>query len=343
VRTVEIAYTDIRNVETAKGLLGATLSVDVWADGRYTFTPAGRDSLTAATEYLERVSTCWQRVVALLEDVRDQTETLVAALEDGRVDDAAEASEALERKLENASERVETSGSGVREVLTERIRRAEQTFHRRRIDARVNRAETLIRQGRNQTDSRAYTGAYASYTRAREHLETALMAAIEHGFDVVDIQTRIDDVANRIDSLRVRPIALAHQARERAQKTDHTDIAVQAWQDALDHYRDALTAGWGTDFDFSGNVEELPARIESTVEQLLAARRRFARELLVDGISYRDAGDLETGVERFTMADTQLDAAAQLAREYRSGDPAAIREQKRAMVRHRSAITLASI
>jgi hypothetical protein len=207
----------------------------------------------------------------------------------------------------------------------------------------VNRAEILIRQGRNQTDSRAYTGAYASYTRAREHLETALMAAIEHGFDVVDIQTRIDDVANRIDSLRVRPIALAHQARERAQKTDHTDIAVQAWQDALDHYRDALTAGWGTDFDFSGNVEELPARIESTVEQLLAARRRFARELLVDGISYRDAGDLETGVERCTMADTQLDTAAQLAREYRSGDPAAIREQKVETKRHRSAVTLASI
>lgn len=343
VTTVEIPYTDIRNVETAKGLLGATLSVDVWADGRYTFTPADRDSLTAATEYLERVSTCWQRVVALLEDVRDQTETLAAALEDGRADDAAEASEALERKLENASERVATSGSGVREVLTERIRRAEQTFHGGRIDARVDRAEILMRQGRNQTDSRAYTGAYASYTRAREHLETALMIAIEHGFDAADIQTRIDDVANRIDSLRVRPIALAHQARERAHKTEHTDIAVQAWQDALDHYRDALTAGWGTDFDFSGDVEELPARIESTVEQLLAARRRFARELLMDSISYRDAGDLETAVARLTMAGTQLDAAAQLAREYRSGDLAAIREQKRGIVRHRSAITLASI
>jgi hypothetical protein len=340
VRTVEIPHTDIRNVETEKRLLGATLSVDVWAAGSYTFTPADRDSLTAATEYLERVSTCWQRVVALLEDVHDQTETLVTAVEDGRVDDATEASEALERKLENALNRVEMSGSGVREVLTERIRRAERTFHRRRIDAHVDRAEILVWQGRNH-DSRAYTGAYASYTRAREHLETALVIAIEHGFDVVDIQTRIDDVANRMDSLR--PIALAHQARERAQKTDHTDIAVQAWQDALDHYRDALTAGWGTDFDFSGDVEKLRARTESTVEQLLAARRRFARELLIDGISYCDAGDLETAVERCTMADTQLDTAAQLAREYRSGDPAAIREQKVETKRHRSAVTLASI
>lgn len=341
---IEIPYTDIRTVEADEGLLGATLTVEVWVDGTYRLTPNNREDLAPAADYLERISACWQRVIAALEEVHEQKDRLAAAREGGRETKAREARETAEGQLEKAVKRVEESGEGARDILRERIRSTEREFHRTRMDAHIRRAEVLLRQARHGTDSRAYTDAYESYERAREHLERTLVIAIDHGFDrASEIQELIDTVENRTDALVVQPIALAHQARERAEGTEKPDVAVQAWQDALDHYRDALTAGWGRAFDFSGQDGTLRPKIERTVADLIAARREFARILLDDGIKYRDAGDLETADKRFEMARNQLDAAEQLAREYRSGDRDAIHEQRDRVERHRSALAVVSI
>jgi tetratricopeptide (TPR) repeat protein len=120
-------------------------------------------------------------------------------------------------------------------------------------------------------------------------------------------------------------MAMAHQARERAMATDKHAVAVEHWQDAFEQYRNALTAGWGTDIDFA-DTEQLKERIEETVGDLIGAHRAYAETLEAAGDRALDsAGDTESARTRYRQARNQVDDALGLAREFRSGDPDAMR------------------
>lgn len=326
--TIEIPYTDIRAVELDSGLLGATLRVEVWSEGTYEFTPSRGGPLEETEAFLERISGCWQRVAGALEGAQDQAELVREHLVSGQRDAAESAAETATQKLERARERVSESGDGAVEVLSARIDGTRRELRRTRMEARVERAEVLLREANHQTDATAYGGAYRSYERAREHLETALVIDVRQGFDRTDeLQSKLADVETRIDHLEVRPMALALQARERAQKTDTRRVEVSAWQEAFEHYRDALTEGWGTDLDFSAREDELAFETECVVGYLIRARREYADELAADADAERQSGDTEAAVEHTEAACDQLRAARDLARQFRSGDPGPLQDR----------------
>ncbi|WP_436936168.1 hypothetical protein [Halovenus marina] len=316
-----VPYTDLRDIRAADSLFRSTLVVDVWAEGVYEFTPSDAGSMDELASFVDEVSGDWQRVVATLEDCHELTAQLCADLAAGRGQAARNRGDELERTLAKATARAERADERIRDALDERIRVAEADCHREWTDGRIERAETLIAEAARQAETNAYAEAYRRYERARAHLERALTADIEYGFERTrTIQTKIDTVDARLSDLSVRPMAMAHQARERAMATDKHAVAVEHWQDAFEQYRRALTAGWGTDIDFA-DTEQLRERIEETVVDLIDARRAYAEALEATGDRDLDSeGDTESARDRYRQARDQVDDALGLAREFRSGD-----------------------
>jgi hypothetical protein len=325
---IGIPHTDIRKVDVDEGLLRSTLSVRVWGEGRYELEVSESEQLQAAVSTLTQASTVWQFVVSALQDACEETGTLETHLEAGRPGKAHEAREKANRKLDRASSKIENSDVES-PALDERLQSTREELHRAEIRARIARAKTLMTEAGHQTESAAYAGAYRSYWRARDHLENALMIAIENDIqEPALIQSELKTVENRLDHLEVRPIALAKQASERASGTDNLADEVAAWQASFEHYRDALTAGWGTGLDFVGDETELRLRIETVVGNLIAARREYARELEVKGKDHETVESYEQATHQYQMAREELTSAEQLAREFRAGDPDSIRDQR---------------
>lgn len=327
-QVVDVPYVDVRGIDAEDGLLRSTLTVSVWNRGTYGMDVPDSDALESAVSYLDEAADVWQQVVAALQDAREATGELEKHLEAGRAGQGHEARQTVIDKLDRADDHLQWVGIETA-PLERRLEGAREEFYRAEIRARLARAKTLMTEARHQTDSRAYEGAYRRYWRARDHLENALMIAIENDIQQPAlIQSELERVGTRLDHLEVRPLALGKQARERAEQTKNLEDEVEAWQEAFEHYRDALTAGWGTGLDFAGDGDELRSRIESVVEKLIAARRAYADHLDQRAESHADRGELEHAQRRYQHAFEQLLEAEQFAREFRSGDPAEIRQDR---------------
>lgn len=325
--TIEpVSHANITAVDIAGRLLKKLLVVEVWEGGTYKFRPASKDQLSEISAYLESVSDCWQIVESLFEDLSKTRATLTTQIESGDVKEAQETVEAAEKTLERI--RSQMVAGDLKSVIGPRLADAERTLHQRRMNAHLTRAETLVSDAKQLTADRAYTGAYNKYDRARKHLDIALSLADSRGFDHPPAITELrDTIENRIANLQVLPKALGEQATERAKGTDHPDVAAEAWQEAFDHFRDALTAGWGTDFSFSGDREDLQFTVEVTVANLISARREYATECIQKAENARKNENEMEALRCYREAQRQLEQAKQLAKEFRSGDPQAIESQ----------------
>ncbi len=315
-----IPHADITEVRITGRFLKKLLVVEVWERGTFRFRPANKDDLAEVTDYLDSVSDCWQIIEALFEDLSKTRATITTQIESGNIRDARETIEKAEKTVERI--RSQLSTGGLESVLGPRLADAERTLHQGRMSAHLARAETLASDAKQLRTERAYTDAYTKYDRAGKHLDIALSLADSHGLDRPPaITDRRQTIENRIANLQVLPKALGQQAIERAKGTDHPDVAVEAWQDAFDQFRDALTAGWGTEFSFSGDRDELQSTVEMTVANLISARRTYAEEYLQEGKAALEDGNHTHGIRCYRKAHTQLGRAKQLAKEFRSGDP----------------------
>lgn len=324
---IEISYTELKAVDAKDGLLRSKLTVEVWGGGEYRFKIADSSNLGAAVQYLQQSSECWDRVVAALDDACERTTEMGEAIEEGHAEAVRKRREAATAKLERAQEyfsRFDIEPMGLRE----KIAAAERAHNRTEVRTRIARAETLIAEATNHTSSREYTDAYQKFWYARDHLETAQSIARESDIsEPPEITSKLETLETRLSHLEVRPRALAQQACERAEGTDKLAVEVAAWQEAFEHYRDALTAGWGTDIDFSGNIDQLRSRIETVVETLIDCRLQLAEQLEDEGDRYQ-RGHPDTAVEHYDEALKQLEQSLALAREFRSGDSDAIATER---------------
>jgi hypothetical protein len=315
---VEISHLDLKDVDANDGLLRSKLTVAAWNDGSYSLRTAGGDTLGAAVGYLRDAGTCWQQVVAALDDADERTAELGEALEAGELEAAREAREAATAKLDRAATKLDEFAHEPPAPLSDRLAEARTDLAQTQIRGHFARAKTLMTEAQAQTDAGAYTGAFRSYWHARDHLETALSTARQADISKpAAIDSKLDTIETRLDHLRVRPTALAQQAVERAEGTDKLDVAVEAWQEAFEHYRDALTAGWGTDIEFAGDTRDIRFQTEVIIANLIDARWRLAAQ-------YEDEADEAEGeraTELYDEALAQLEAAQDLASEFRSGDP----------------------
>ena len=267
-------------------------------------------------------------MIAALDDARERSAEMGEAIEAGDLEAARDQREAATEKLDKARQYLGRFEIDSPAALQARIAEVERDRARTEIRTRIARAETLITEAGHHTQNRAYTQAYRSFWYARDHLETAQAIARKSDLsEPAEIQSKLDTIENRLSHLEVRPRALAQQACERARGTDKLTVEIEAWQEAFEQYRDALTAGWGTDIDFSGDVDKLRARIETVVANLIERRQDLAAQLEGEGDKHR-RGHPDTAREHYDEALDQLERAHQLAREFRAGDAEALRLER---------------
>ena len=321
LETADVPYTDLKDITADSGILKTTLSVRVWGRGTYSFEPTAGSGAERVAEFATNGSRTWQRVVAALQDARQHISTIETYVADGDMDAAWSACDSARSNIGTAETRIAESQRWFRDPLEERTERVETELSRRWMVARFERGKTLLGEATTQTEARRYDDAAATFQQARQHLERALTIAIEDGFALAsDIQSTLSDLHDRLDTLRACPLTLAERARVQAQLADSPELAIVAWEETLDHYRDALAAAWGTDIDFEGETDALRMQIEWVVANLLRERERLAATLEARG----DASGNEEGGEHYRTAIDELARAHHLASQYRAGDADAL-------------------
>jgi tetratricopeptide (TPR) repeat protein len=318
---VDVHFDDVHSIDLDDGLLRSTLTVDVWHAGTYRIKTKDSTSTSEAVAYMDEAVDTWQYARSLLEEGEKHVPKLGDHIESGRLGDARYAREEAREKYKQAKQVAENADIETSPVLRQRVEEAATELARTEIHARLARAKTLLAEAKHQTDARAYTGAFERYWTARDHLENAIMLSRQADIEEPAVlQAGLHSLDDRIENLRVRPLALAKQARERAQTTENLDAEVEALQDAFEHYRDALTAGWGTDFQFAGDEQHIRFQIEIVVGELVDKRCELAQSHIEAGDEYRERGDQRSATRQYGMALEQLDAAESLAREFQAGD-----------------------
>jgi len=327
---LDVPYTDVKRVDAEGRFLRPTLVVEGWIAGTYRFRTVGGAPLGDTVTYVRRASAGFQRVIAALGDAREQAAAMYEHLEAGRETEVREAEQVAMGKLDLAREwHARLDDEAVAETLENSIEAAEGELYWKSVEGRLARVDALAERVPEQTAAGAYTDAYRSYQRAREHLEKAMVLEIEYDFGrASEIQSKIEQIDLRLDHLRVRPLALAKQAQERALGTETPEVEVRAWQEAFEHYSDALLAGWGTDLEFAGETDALRFQVEWVVSNLVEAHQERARQLADEAEACHTRGDLDGADERYDEADEHLAAAERLASEYRSPDSDAVREHR---------------
>lgn len=319
---LDVPYTDVRNVDVKTGLLRSTLVVDSWTTGTCRVRTSDSDSLTEAVTYIREATHCWQSVLKKIQAATERLSALSDHLEDGRLGEVHETREKIRAKLDQANAAVEDAEIESIPVLVDRIAETRAELHRTEIYARLTRATTLMTEAQHMTDSRAYTGAYQRYWDARDHLENARMLARQ--VDIEEpavIDGHLEEIETHIENLRVRPLALAKQARERAETTEKLDVRIEALEQAFEHYRDALTAGWGTDYEFAGEKDHIRMQIELVVRTLVGTHREMAEQCIRRGDGYRANGDIMSAWRAYEQAADHVEDGKQLAREFHASNP----------------------
>lgn len=321
LETADVPYTDLKDISADRGILKTTLSVRVWACGTYSFEPNEGETADRVAEFATNGGRTWQRVVAALQDARQHISTVASYVADGDMAAAREARESARSNLETAQTRIGEAQRWFRAPLEERAERVEAELTRTWMEARFERGRTLLEVARERTASDRYDQAAAAFQGAREHLERALTIAIEDGFALAsDIQTTLSELRDHLDTLRARPLTFAERSRAQAQMADSAELAIVAWEEALDHYRDALEAAWGTGVDFDGDADALRMQIEWVVANVVSERERLAADLESEGDNHRQAGNYDQASDRYEAAAEQVAMARRLARQYRTGD-----------------------
>lgn len=324
---IVLSYSQITAVSVADGLLKTRLEITTRDGEEYRLEPAATDSLTRIRGYIEIASECVTRVDQALDEARGACETLAEHLEAGRSEEADAARNTMQTAVRRAEN--ELVEAGVDPGRSEKIETVRRDCARAVVEARRRRAQTLSAEALHKADSAAYTTAYRTYLDAREHLEVALALQIRHEFGVADdIQEEIELIDSRIECLKTWPLALAKQTRERAMKTDRLESKVSGWKATLEHYRDLLLAGWGTELEFAGKKSNIRFQLACALGNLIESRRGLARKRMTEGDHHRSAGEPDQACECYREALGQIEKAAATAREFRAGDEDAIREQR---------------
>jgi hypothetical protein len=326
-QVIVLSYSDIESVSVTDGFFKTRLSIALQDGQEYSFEPATTESLTRIRGYVDVASECVDRVDAALGRAREASEELATHLRAGHTERADAAREQMRAAIGRAES--ELADAGVDPGRSEQIEAVRQECARGVVDARCERAEVLSEQALHRADSTGYTEAYRQYLDAREHLEVALALDIRYEFgEAESIQTAIETVDERIACLRTWPLALAKQTRERARGTERLETAVDAWHQTVEHYRDLLEAGWGTDLDFAGSRSNIRFQLACALNNLVESQRGLARQRTTEGDHHRTAGDTEAARTCYEAALDQLADATAIAREFRAGDQADIQTQR---------------
>lgn len=320
----EVPYRNVREVTAHDGLLRSRLVVRVWDRGTYRLKTHRHEPVAEAGEFVERATRVWQRVLAAVENAREEITALGKRVENGDEAGAAEARRAARQELATAARRVKDGPVELQDALAERITDVQTELRRTRVRAHVKCGTELADEAATLTAEQAWDEAEAVLHDARDHLTTAREVARAADFRSADaIEAEIDRLEERAAGLAEQPRAAGDEARSTARAAEKPEEAVPAWASALDHYRTALRFDWGGRVGVERDTGALRARVEEAAANLIASRQDLAAKLVEIADDAREA-DPSAAADRLEVACSQLAAAESLAREYRAGDAEAV-------------------
>jgi hypothetical protein len=285
---VEVPYTDLKSTDVDPGLLGTGLALTVWGRGTFRFRVRSRTVDPAeAAAFANEASEAWKRAVAALQDAREHTTALSRRVEAGEIDAAEAALTRAREQFRTARHRAGAAPDPVVDAIEERVQSVERDLARTRAEARLERARHLGETVETRVAAGDYDAACRALERARRHLDTALDVATDREF-AVTVREEQASLDRHQETLATRPLERAARALDRAQaRADRP--AVAAWVHAFECYRDALTAGWGTDVAFDGDTDALRLQVEWLAAEVVRRRRRLAARYESEGDRFRTA------------------------------------------------------
>lgn len=327
-----VAFRDVRDVTVKRGLLHTALTVRTWTHGTVRIRPVRGQPVAEAADYLERAATVRQRVLAAVEDARDDITAAGRAIEAGDEAAAAAARTDVRHALSLAARRIDDAPRAAYPSLDSLVAETRTVFQRTRVHAHLARAQTLAVEGDARAGVDAWPGVERTLCDARAHLETALRVAVEGDLELVGaIQAEIDDLDERTRSIVARQRSLVADARDAALAADSPTAAVPALATAVEQARAAASFDWG---DRLGVDVDRPTRqreAERLAGRLIEARRRLADRQHNAAEWAQLAGDRDEAVSRYRAAHAQLRKAERLARELAAGDADRLADRREAV------------
>lgn len=336
---VTVDYTTVKDVQYAGGMLRNRFEIERWGAGPLRFQPSTGDAEPVG-ERIEGFSEAWDRVETLMKKASGEVSDYGHRMTAGDVEAALRHRAAAERHVADARDYVAGSPVSATDGLEARIEELEQELARARVRGRITHSQACRERAGDLRDRGAVPEAHAALRTARRDFEMAYEVATEWDFDTASsIASAAEDLKTEIEELEAHPIAAGREAHQNARTAESLERGIVHWEEALEHYRTAMTAGWGIEgADFEGDRDDLAARIETVVWELIDARCALAENLVSEGDELSMSADNRTARDRYQAATQQLGAALALADEFRAGDPERLRERLEAVRNRRSGL-----
>lgn len=313
-RDVSLPYTEIRSVETSRGMLKSRLTITARTSDRYHFLLGGREDLEEAAECIRRGISYWIGVDQRLEKAKDHLSTIEELLESGQPREATAAYKKTRELLNEAATLASEYRSGTHAMhrridqLETRLTMTELRGHRTRGHQLVASAESARSQGN-------YRQAHDDYAAALDQYERTTALAEETDYHERDeIESEHESVQNAVGQLESEPLREAVNACEAAVESD--DPSVDAWEGALEATHSALAISLRYE-RFDGEPETLRFQVEWAAANLIDARTRRAETAEKRG---DETADEEAAREAYEQAHNDFAAAHDVASEFRAGD-----------------------
>jgi hypothetical protein len=316
-RSVSLPYTEVRSVESNRGVLKSRLTVTARTSDRYHFVVGGREEFADVEATVTRAISHWVAVDRRLSKAKEHLSTIDDHLE---AEDPRAAADAYRRTRELIGETRDVAAE-FRDGTHAMHRRIEQVEtrltmtqirgHKVRAGQHVDEAEAARENGEFKRAFEAYRSALEQYDRGQ-----SLAADVDHhGTDEFEERTR--EVRQALAQIKTGPLVCAMDACAEAQETDDLIDAVEAWQVALRRCHDALVLVHRHD-GFDGDYDALRCQVEWVVGRLLDAHESVVERAEGRGDDAADERP-DAAAEAYRLALGHVESILSVAGEFRSG------------------------
>lgn len=295
------------------GLRTSQVAIET-ADGRRITFPS-RGDVGDVAEAIADDAAAWSHAERCFENAEASLDRAETALADGDHETARDALDETRAAWDEAIAGVADIHEDAVTWLDERIAelRPIEAALRRRTVARAGATAHAGAQG--AWDERDYERAADAYERAVAAYREAVGIAGDEPSDEA-LRRRIATAARERSILRVGPLIDAHDARGRAEATDDVEGAPEAWERALERYREALELEWGeAGREFLIDREAVREHTAETAEAAIDARSEVASRWITAGDTLSATQEDADASRLYDRAERHLEAAREFAEE----------------------------
>jgi hypothetical protein len=323
-RDVSLPYTEIRSVDSKRGMLKSRLTITARTSDTYHFVVRGREDLDEVAAFVERAISHWVALERRLEDARDHIATIESYVEAGEPEAASEAYKRTRELIRDARD-IAAEFQDREDAMHRRIDQLATRLKLSEIRGHRTRAAQLVEEAEEARDADDYAAALDSYRAAKDQCEQGveLPGDVEY-HEADETEMSVAQIDRAIEELRTQPLVTAMDACAAAQ--DATEPAPEAWSEALEQCHESLGLLLGHPDRFDGDADALRMQVEWAAGNLLDADRRAAKGAESRGDDHRSADDHDAAREAYETARSYLQEARSVAAEFRTGSTEAIDE-----------------